>query len=64
MLAAGRLGESEAQDLFRGHTGEQQTNHALHQHMRLAGAGIGDTKRTQPDQMPDLCVTDGRGNGA
>ncbi len=44
-VGGGGLGEGDAQDLFRRHVGEQQPDHALHQHMGLARAGIGRDKR-------------------
>ena len=36
------LGEGQAEDRRRIGAGEEQADHALRQHMRLAGAGIGD----------------------
>ena len=41
-LRGGDLGEGQAEDRGRIGAGEQQADHALGQHMRLAGAGIGD----------------------
>ena len=64
-VGGGRLGEGEAQDLFRRHAGEQQTDHALHQHMGLAGAGVGRHERgCRGIGCAGLRVTDGRRNGA
>ena len=40
-----RLGEGDAEDLLRWHAPQQQPDHPLHQHMGLAGAGIGRDKR-------------------
>ncbi len=40
-VGGGGLGEGDAEDLFRRHAVEQQADHALHQHMGLARAGIG-----------------------
>ena len=40
-VGGGGLGEGDAEDFFRRHVAEQQPDHALHQHMGLAGAGIG-----------------------
>ena len=40
-VGGGGLGEGDAEDLLRRHAVEQQPDHALHQHMGLAGAGIG-----------------------
>ena len=40
-LGRGGLGVGEAEDAFRLGAGEQQPQHALRQHVRLAGAGVG-----------------------
>ena len=40
----GGLGEGDAEDLRRVFAAQQQIDHPLHQHMRLAGAGIGGHK--------------------
>ncbi len=40
-VGGGGLGEGDAEDFLRRHAGKQQADHALHQHMGLAGAGIG-----------------------
>jgi hypothetical protein len=40
-IGGGRLGEGEAEDAARRAAVEQQADHALRQHMGLAGAGIG-----------------------
>ena len=40
-VGGGGLGEGDAEDFFRRHVVEQQPDHALHQHMGLAGSGIG-----------------------
>ena len=39
-VGRGRLGEGDAEDLFRRHAVEQHPYHALDQHMRLARAGV------------------------
>ncbi len=40
-----RLGEGDAENFFRLDAGEQKTDHALRQHMRLARSGIGRDPR-------------------
>ncbi len=35
-VGGGGLGEGDAEDLFRRHAGQQQADHALHQHVRFA----------------------------
>ena len=40
-----RLGEGDAEDFFRLDAGEQQVDHALRQHVRLARSGIGGDPR-------------------
>ena len=44
-VGGGGLGEGDAEDLFRRHARQQQADHALHQHMCLARAGIGRHER-------------------
>jgi len=39
-VGGSRLGEGDAEDLFRRHTGKEQADHSLHQHVSLAGARI------------------------
>ena len=59
------LGEGDAEDLFRRHAIEQQPNHALHQHMRLARAGIGRHERRRGRvRRARLRVAHGIGNRA
>ncbi len=60
-----RLGEGDAEDFFRRHAGEQQPDHALHQHVRLAGAGIGRDERGRGRvRGAGLLVADRAGDGA
>ena len=50
-VGGGRLGEGDAEDFFRRHAVEQQPDHALHQHVGLARAGIGrDERRGRRDR--------------
>ena len=64
-VGGGGLGEGDAEDLFRRHVLEQQPDHALHQHMRLAGAGIrGDECRRRRIGRPRLGGANGVGNDA
>ena len=52
-VGGGRLGEGEAEDLFRRDAVEQKIDHALRQHVGLAGAGIGGhPRRNRPDLRP------------
>ena len=44
-IGGGGLGEGDAEDFLGRHAAEQQPDHPLHQHMGLAGAGIGGDPR-------------------
>ena len=64
-VGGGGLGEGDAEDFFRRHAVEQQPDHPLHQHMRLARAGIGrHERRTPPDRTRALACRGRRRDGA
>ena len=63
-VGGGGLGEGDAENFFRRHAVEQQPDHALHQHMRLARAGIGRHEGGGGRiRRARLCGTDGGRNG-
>ena len=64
-IGGGGLGKGDAEDFLRGHAVKQQPDDALHQHMGLAGSGVGgDESRRRGIGGAGLRGADAIGNRA